>query len=111
MRKRAPMLSSHRLLRTEYAASPSPLMCSYHNLHCLIMQVRHKSFINSFAAINVAACPPRLIHSFNTINQYMRLIMSVRPKEPHHYLVSIGVRPEFQKKGLPEKCWIIYMKK
>lgn len=29
--------------------------------------------------------------------------MSIRPKEPHHYLVCIGVRPEFQKKGFARK--------
>lgn len=41
--------------------------------------------------------------AFNRINQYMKLTMSVRPKEPHHYLVFIGVKPEFQKMGFGKK--------
>ena len=41
--------------------------------------------------------------AFNLINQYMKLTMSVRPEEPHHYLVFIGVKPEFQNMGFGRK--------
>lgn len=41
--------------------------------------------------------------SFTFINQYMKATSSVRPKLPHHYLVFIGIDPEFQGTGNGKK--------
>lgn len=37
---------------------------------------------------------------FIFLNSYMKTTRSVRPKEPHHYLVFIGIDPTFQGQGL-----------
>lgn len=37
---------------------------------------------------------------FIFLNSYMKATLSVRPKEPHHYLVIIGIKPTSQGKGL-----------
>lgn len=37
---------------------------------------------------------------FAFFNQYMRFTTSVRPKQPHHYLIFIGIAPEAQGRGI-----------
>ncbi len=37
--------------------------------------------------------------SFIFINNYMKSVISARPKRPHHYLIFIGVDPDYQGKG------------
>jgi ribosomal protein S18 acetylase RimI-like enzyme len=43
------------------------------------------------------------LKSLRIINTYMRLTTRSRPKEKHHYLICIGVAPEFMNRGIGKK--------
>ncbi len=83
------------------------VLCDYHDatLASVACLERPKVKVSLLGAINLLKALAFFIRKcgFKTlrkVNTYMRLTTRSRPKEMHHYLICIGVAPEFMGMGL-----------